>query len=233
MLSADETGAGAARPLAARQPRPGDLRQGLRALADGADHRAHRQRRPAARALGGEGRRAGLPRQGPPRPRAAAARDAVLDRAQALPGAARAPGQLRRAHRAAQPQPAARPPAPGGVRAARARAPSRWCSSTSTTSSSSTTASATTPATSCCKGMAERLRARAARGRHGGAPGRRRVRADPERPVERGGDLPRHAAHHRQASAEPMHDRRARSCTSPAAPASACTRRTAPTSTRC
>ena len=44
---------------------PRDLRQGLRALADGADHRAHRQRRPDRRALGGEGRRAGLPGQGP------------------------------------------------------------------------------------------------------------------------------------------------------------------------
>ena len=71
-----------------------------------------------ARALGGEGRRAGLPGQGAPRPRAAAALDALLDRAQALPGAARAPGELRRAHRAAQPQPAARPTAPGGVLAA-------------------------------------------------------------------------------------------------------------------
>ena len=106
-----DAGARAARPVAARQPRPGDLRQGLRALADGADHRAHRQRRRGARALGGEERRAGLPREGPPRPRAAAALDAVLDRAQALPGAARAPGELRRAHRAAQPQPAARPAA--------------------------------------------------------------------------------------------------------------------------
>jgi len=43
---------------------------------------------------GGEGRRAGLPRQEPARSRAAAALDAVLDRAQALSGAARAPGQL-------------------------------------------------------------------------------------------------------------------------------------------
>ena len=56
--------------------------------------------------------------------------------------------------------------------------------------------------------MAERLRSRAARGRHRGAPGRRRVRADPERPVERGGDLPRHAAHHAPRSAEPIDDRR-------------------------
>ena len=43
---------------------PGDLRERLRALAHRADHRAHRQRRPDDRALGGEGRRAGLPGQG-------------------------------------------------------------------------------------------------------------------------------------------------------------------------
>ena len=106
------------RPLAARQPRPRDLREGLRAFAQGADHRALGQRRPAAGALRGEERRAGLPGEGQDRPRAAAARDAVLDRAQALPGGARAPGQLRRAHRAAEPPPAPRPAAPGGVRAA-------------------------------------------------------------------------------------------------------------------
>ena len=57
--------------------------------------------------------------KGAARPRAAAALDALLHRAQALPGAARAPGELRRAHRPAEPQPAARPPAPGGVLAAR------------------------------------------------------------------------------------------------------------------
>ena len=40
-------------------------------------------------------------------------------------------------------------------------------------------------ATSCCKAIGERARRRAARGRHRRAPGRRRVRADPDRPGER------------------------------------------------
>ena len=76
-----------------------------------------------------------------------------------------------------------RPLAAGDLSRPRATARgSRWCSSTSTVSSSSTTASATTSATSCCKAMAERLRSLRARGRHRGAPRRRRVRAAHQRP---------------------------------------------------
>ena len=97
----------------------------------------------------------------------------------ALPGRARTPGQSRCADRAAEPQSAARPPEPGDrarQRACSIRSGSR--SSTSTTSSSSTTPSATAPATRCC-GRSRSACRRAARQRHGGAPGRRRVRADP------------------------------------------------------
>jgi diguanylate cyclase (GGDEF)-like protein len=51
------------------------------------------------------------------------------------------------------------------------------------------------------KAMAGRLRGMLRDGDTVRAPGRRRVRADPERPVERGGDLPRDAAHRRRARA--------------------------------
>ena len=86
-------------------------------------------------------------------------------------------------------------------------------------------ASATRPATSCCKAMAERLRSVLRDGDTVARARRRRVRADPERPVERGGHLPRDAAHHRARSREPI-DIDGQELSSPAAPASACTRRT-------
>jgi CheY-like chemotaxis protein len=65
-----------------------------------------------------------------------------------------------------------------------------------------------------------------------GAPGRRRVRADPERPDARGRDLSDHAPHHRQGE-RPDDDRRAASSTSLAARASACIPRTGRTCKRC
>jgi CheY-like chemotaxis protein len=77
-------------------------------------------------------------------------RPARHHRDQAVPGRARAPGQSRRADRAGQPQPAARPARAEPAR----RAPVRdgyaaWRSWISTTSSSSTTAWGTTSATRC------------------------------------------------------------------------------------
>jgi FixJ family two-component response regulator len=66
----------------------------------------------------------------------------------------------------------------------------------------------------------------AARRRYRGAPRRRRVRADPQRPEQRGSGVPRDAA--RPSPHQRADDRsRARSSTSPAAPASASIRRTA------
>jgi len=114
------------------------------------DHRAHRQRRPDGGAVGGEDRRPGLPRQGQARPRAADALDALLaSNASNTSKQIEYQAKLRRAHRFAEPQPAARPPEAGGLRPAQPARGWRWCSSTSTTSSSSTTALATAPATSC------------------------------------------------------------------------------------
>ncbi len=75
------------------------------------------------------------------------------------------------------------------------------------------------------KAMAERLRTVLREGDTVGARRRRRVRADPQRPVERGDHLPRDAAHRRQGRASRSAST-ARSCMSPAAPASASTRRT-------
>ncbi len=109
-------------------------------------------------------------------------------RAQARRGARRAHGASRRAHRAAEPRAAA--PAHGGD--ARPHAPHRqraWprSASISTTSSRSTTRSAIRAATCCCRRVAERLRARAARGRHRRAARRRRVRHPADRRRRAGG----------------------------------------------
>ena len=96
----------AARPVAARRARAGDrVARCTRARAAGADRRAHRPRR--------RGRwrsrrcRAGAQDylvKGQVDGELLRARDALRDRAQALPGAARAPGEPRRAHRAAEPR---------------------------------------------------------------------------------------------------------------------------------
>ena len=81
------------------------------------------------------------------------------------------------------------------------------------------------------QGMAERLRASAARGRHRRTPGRRRVRADPQRPVERGDPSAPCSASCARCRAD--RDRRQGAVRHLQRRASACIRRTATTSRRC